>query len=142
MFRPSASRTFNGRINVAFVNIRSYNYVLQQTPEPTPGRHTIFAFLITALFNFLQLQYQSAGTVSPFQTHPKTMSVALFSLLLYCIAYEGDVALRNLCVLELDPSENRSSCLFQQGRPSPTVTSACGCCSFSAARKVKDMGEF
>lgn len=89
MFRPSTTRTFNGRINVAFVNIRSYNNVfLQQTPPTPTPRHTIFAFLITALFNFLQLQYQNTGTVSPFQTHPKTMWVAFFSLLLYCIAYE------------------------------------------------------
>ncbi|KAG5539935.1 hypothetical protein RHGRI_020232 [Rhododendron griersonianum] len=86
MFRQSTGRTFNGGINVAFVNITSYN-ILQQRPEPT-ARHTVFAFLISALFNFLQLQYQNTGTVSPFQTHPKTMSVALFSLLLYCIAYE------------------------------------------------------
>ncbi|KAG5539939.1 hypothetical protein RHGRI_020236 [Rhododendron griersonianum] len=86
MFRQSTSRTFNGRINVAFINIASYN-ILQQRPVPT-ARHTVFAFLISALFNFLQLQYQNTGTVSPFQTHPKTMSLALFGLLFYCIAYE------------------------------------------------------
>ncbi|KAI8546631.1 hypothetical protein RHMOL_Rhmol07G0134300 [Rhododendron molle] len=87
MFRQSTSRTFNGRINVAFINITSYN-ILQQRPVPST-RHCVFAFLISALFDFLQLRYQGAGgTVSPFQTHPTTMWVALFSLLLYCIAYE------------------------------------------------------
>ncbi|KAH7864823.1 hypothetical protein Vadar_034282 [Vaccinium darrowii] len=80
MFRPST------RMNVAFINITSYN-ILQQQPAPTP-RHTIFAFLISTLFNFLELQYQNTSNASPFQTHPKTMWVALFSMLLYCVAYE------------------------------------------------------
>ncbi|KAH7863751.1 hypothetical protein Vadar_021543 [Vaccinium darrowii] len=86
MFRPSTSRTFNGRINVAFINITSYT-ILQQRPVPSP-RHTVFAFLVSTLLSFLELHFQNTGTVSPFQTHPKTMWVALFSLLLYCMAYE------------------------------------------------------
>ncbi|KAH7863746.1 hypothetical protein Vadar_021474 [Vaccinium darrowii] len=86
MFRSSTNRSFNGRINVAFINITSYT-ILQPRPVPT-SQHTIFAFLISALLNFLELQYQNTSTVSPFQTHPKTMWVALLSLFLYCIAHD------------------------------------------------------
>ncbi|KAH7863691.1 hypothetical protein Vadar_020777 [Vaccinium darrowii] len=155
MFRPSTSRTFNGRINVAFVNARSYN-VFQQHPVPNP-RHAIFAFLISSLFNFLDLKYQGNGTVSPFQTHPITMYVALLSMLLYCFAYAaelqprstqlgrsgiGDVMHRNSSAVEVDPSENgsppfssntldqlevvRKAGLCQPERHSPVVRSARG----------------
>ncbi|KAH7864789.1 hypothetical protein Vadar_033851 [Vaccinium darrowii] len=117
MFRQSSS-TFNGRINMAFINARSYN-IFQQHAVPDP-RHTIFAFLISSLFNFLDLKYQGNGTVSPFQTHPITMYVALLSMLLYCFACAAelqprstqlgrsgmDVVLCNRGVLELDPSEH------------------------------------
>ncbi|KAF7138579.1 hypothetical protein RHSIM_Rhsim07G0111100 [Rhododendron simsii] len=85
MPRPSTGRTFNGGINVAFINVESYN-VSQQRPAPAP-RHTIYAFLISSLFNFLDLQYQGNGTASPFQTHPKIMWVAVSSSLLYCFAF-------------------------------------------------------
>ncbi|KAF7139571.1 hypothetical protein RHSIM_Rhsim07G0114500 [Rhododendron simsii] len=41
-----------------------------------------------ALFNFLDLQYQGNDSVSPLQSHRKTMWVAVSSLLLYCSSYE------------------------------------------------------
>ncbi|KAI8546626.1 hypothetical protein RHMOL_Rhmol07G0133800 [Rhododendron molle] len=88
--RPSPGRAFNGGINVAFINVESYSMISQQRPEPTP-RHTIFAFLISSLFNFLDLRYQGNGTASPFQTHPKTMWVAVSSSLLYCFGYAAEL---------------------------------------------------
>ncbi|KAG5539921.1 hypothetical protein RHGRI_020220 [Rhododendron griersonianum] len=90
MPRPSAGRAFNGGINVAFINVESYNMISQQRPEPTP-RHTVFAFLISSLFNFLDLRYQGNGTASPFQTDPNTMWVAVSSSLLYCFAYAAEL---------------------------------------------------
>ncbi|KAF7137915.1 hypothetical protein RHSIM_Rhsim07G0112900 [Rhododendron simsii] len=88
--RPSAGRAFNGGINVAFINVESYNMISQQRPEPAP-RHTAFVFLISSLFNFLDLKYLVNGTASPFQTHPKTMWVAVSSSLLYCFAYAAEL---------------------------------------------------
>ncbi|KAH7863741.1 hypothetical protein Vadar_021421 [Vaccinium darrowii] len=91
MFGQSTSSTFNGGINVAFINITSYTILQQQRPKPKPTpRHNVFAFLIPALFNFLDLEYQGNGIVSPFQTHPKTMCVALVCLLSYYTAYEAE----------------------------------------------------
>ncbi|KAI8568861.1 hypothetical protein RHMOL_Rhmol02G0233300 [Rhododendron molle] len=86
MFRPNTGTTFNGSVNVAFINVRSYT-ILQQQPVPA-SRHAVFAFLIPVLFNFLDLQYQGNDSVSPLQTHSKTMWVAVSSLLLYCLSYE------------------------------------------------------
>ncbi|KAI8546635.1 hypothetical protein RHMOL_Rhmol07G0134700 [Rhododendron molle] len=86
MFGPNTGTTFNGSINVAFINVRSYN-ISQQQPVPA-SRHTVFAFLIPALFNFLDLQYQGNDSVSPLQAHRKTMWVAVSSLLFYCFSYE------------------------------------------------------
>ncbi|KAH7864216.1 hypothetical protein Vadar_027076 [Vaccinium darrowii] len=50
--------------------------------------HAVFDFLITALFNFLDLYYQGNGIASAFQTYPEAIWVAFVSLLLYCISYE------------------------------------------------------
>ncbi|KAH7864057.1 hypothetical protein Vadar_025212 [Vaccinium darrowii] len=84
MFRASTRRSSNGGINVAFINARSYN-IVQRRPVPTL-RHNIFAFLISSLFDFLDLKYPGNGTVNAFQAYPKTMYVALFGLLFYCFA--------------------------------------------------------
>ncbi|KAH7862817.1 hypothetical protein Vadar_009968 [Vaccinium darrowii] len=92
MFRPSTRRSSDGGINVAFINARSYN-ILQQHPVPTL-RHTIFAFLISSLFNFLDLKYQGNGTVNPFQAYPIAMYVAHVGLFLYCFANLAELELR------------------------------------------------
>ncbi|KAH7863708.1 hypothetical protein Vadar_020991 [Vaccinium darrowii] len=86
MSSRSTSRTFNGSINVVFINITSYNISQQQRPVPTP-HHAVFSFLISALLNLLELKYQGNGITSPFQTDPKIMWVALVGLILYCFAY-------------------------------------------------------
>ncbi|KAF7137985.1 hypothetical protein RHSIM_Rhsim07G0114600 [Rhododendron simsii] len=95
MYGPNTGTTFNGSINVAFINVRSYT-ISQQMPEPA-SRHTVFAFLIPTLFNFLDLQYQGNDSVSPLQTHRKTMWVAVSSLLLYCFWYELEPKFAQLC---------------------------------------------
>lgn len=48
----------------------------------------IFSFAFTVVLNFLQLKYQGQDQMSPFQTHPKTMHVAVTSLLIYCLLYD------------------------------------------------------
>lgn len=46
------------------------------------SRQAIFAFIVTVLLNLVQIKYQPK-VESPFETRPKTMFVAIASLLLY-----------------------------------------------------------
>lgn len=45
--------------------------------------HSTLAFIIQVLVNLIQVKYQGKPQ-SPFDTHPITTSIAIFSLLLYC----------------------------------------------------------
>ncbi|CAL5429631.1 unnamed protein product [Camellia sinensis] len=90
MFNPMASgttpRSFYGVINIStFLSIKC---TIKQ-PKST-SRHAVLAFLAPTLLEFLEFQYQGK-VCSPFQTHPKTMSVAIVSLLLYCLAYDAEL---------------------------------------------------
>ncbi|KAL3497534.1 hypothetical protein ACH5RR_040266 [Cinchona calisaya] len=52
----------------------------------------ILAFIATVLLNFLQIKFQ-AKDQSPFETHPKTIFVAISSLLLYCLSFDAYLTL-------------------------------------------------
>ncbi|KAH7864661.1 hypothetical protein Vadar_032331 [Vaccinium darrowii] len=87
MSRRSTSRAFNGTINVSFINITSYNILQQQRPVPTP-RHAVFSFLISALLNFLELQYQGNVELESRFTQLSRAGMGLFgSILSACLAY-------------------------------------------------------
>ncbi|KAL3497527.1 hypothetical protein ACH5RR_040259 [Cinchona calisaya] len=58
------------------------------------SRHAIFAFLVTLLLNFLQVKYQGKAE-SPFETHPKTMLVAIVTLFIYCLSYDTKLRFTN-----------------------------------------------
>ncbi|XAR54926.1 hypothetical protein NMG60_11030264 [Bertholletia excelsa] len=68
-----------------------HNYYYARQQPLSPPSHSIFAILISALFEFLQLKYQGKEA-SPFQTHPKPTSVAIASLILYYLAYEAQLS--------------------------------------------------
>lgn len=70
-------------IHINFVSIRYC--ILQQMPIKTTSPHTIPAFLVLVLVNFLQMQFQGK-VFSPFETNPKTMWG-------YCLAYDGELRL-------------------------------------------------
>ncbi|GFZ02096.1 hypothetical protein Acr_15g0007050 [Actinidia rufa] len=90
MPRSSSNQSFHGGLNVAFINIR-YNILQQQYIHIS--RNMFLALFIPVILNFLELKYQGKD-FSPFQTHPKTMRVAVVSLLLYCFAYDFE---KRLC---------------------------------------------
>ncbi|KAL3497535.1 hypothetical protein ACH5RR_040267 [Cinchona calisaya] len=73
----------------ATINMRR-NYHFPQNIRDTimSSRQAIFAFLVSALLNFLQIKCQGKAE-SPFETHPKTMFVAIVTLLLYCLSYDA-----------------------------------------------------
>ncbi|KAL6985959.1 hypothetical protein U1Q18_019331 [Sarracenia purpurea var. burkii] len=69
--------------NMYVVNIDAKSYIVQEQrplPPSPPSLHTI---LIPTLVTFLKLKYDGKE-ISPFETHPKTMLVAITSFLLYC----------------------------------------------------------
>ncbi|CAL5432584.1 unnamed protein product [Camellia sinensis] len=82
-------RSFSGGINVAFISSESY-YLQQQLAPLTPRRHDIFIFLVPLLLKLLQLQCQGQ-VASQFETHPKTMFVAITSLIMYFFAYDAEL---------------------------------------------------
>ena len=74
-------------VNVAFFSTRIF--LLQEHATPPTPYHAIFAFLVLVLLDFLKLRYLGMNS-SPFQTHPKSMSAAIASLLAYCLAYDAE----------------------------------------------------
>ncbi|GFZ08537.1 hypothetical protein Acr_20g0003450 [Actinidia rufa] len=84
MPRPSSNQSFQGGLNVAFINIR---YIIFQQQHKPVSRNTFLALFIPVILNFLELKYQGTA-FSPFQTHPTTMHFAVVVLLLYCFAYD------------------------------------------------------
>lgn len=66
---------FSGQFNVVFASMTSeyINY------SPLQHQQAVLAFVISALLNILQLKPHS-----PFDTHPKTMKMAVMFFLLYC----------------------------------------------------------
>lgn len=51
----------------------------------------VMAFILPVLLSFLQLKYQGNKDISPFDTHPTSVRVAIASLLLYCFAYDAEL---------------------------------------------------
>lgn len=82
----------NNCINLNFISMRyhfSQIYHHHHHHHPTSSsRHSILTFSAAALVNFLELKYQGKNE-SPFETHPRTMFLAIASLLLYCLAYDA-----------------------------------------------------
>ncbi|KAL3499631.1 hypothetical protein ACH5RR_038724 [Cinchona calisaya] len=52
----------------------------------------IFAFIVGVLLSFLRVKYQGKDH-SPFETHPKTIFVAILSLFVYCLSYDAKLKL-------------------------------------------------
>ncbi|GMP95756.1 hypothetical protein CsSME_00044679 [Camellia sinensis var. sinensis] len=82
----SPQRNFFGQINVAH-----YSQQQQQQSTSSASCHVILAFIVPALLNFVQIKYQGKNDISPFGTHPKSVSVSIASLLLYCFAYDAEL---------------------------------------------------
>lgn len=49
--------------------------------------NSIFTFIATLIVSLLQLKYQGDHVLSPFDTNPTTMFLAIVSLALYCATY-------------------------------------------------------
>ncbi|KAL7182724.1 hypothetical protein ACSBR1_041416 [Camellia fascicularis] len=83
-------RNFFGQINVVIIGMRYYFSQQQEQLNNLSSCHAVLAFIVPVLLNFLQLKYQKLE-ISPFETHPKSMSVAIASLLMYCLAYDAEL---------------------------------------------------
>uniref|UniRef100_A0A5B7CCL4 Uncharacterized protein n=1 Tax=Davidia involucrata TaxID=16924 RepID=A0A5B7CCL4_DAVIN len=92
LFPHSLWRNFLGQFNVAFISIRCY---FSQEQSASNSCHTIFAFILQLLLKFIELKYQGKDN-SPFDTHPKTMSVAITSLLMYCLAFDAELRVSSI----------------------------------------------
>lgn len=82
----------NNCVNLNFISMsyhfsQFYQYHYHHHPTSS-SRHSILTFTAAALVDFLQLKYQGKNE-SPFETHPRTMFLAIASLLLYCLAYDA-----------------------------------------------------
>ncbi|CAL5432582.1 unnamed protein product [Camellia sinensis] len=86
----TGGRSFSGWINLAFISMRIY--LLQEHNVRHIYRHAVLEFLVPVTIDFVKLQCQGKS-VSPFETHPKTMWVAITSLLMCCLAYDSEVRL-------------------------------------------------
>nr|GLL43067.1 hypothetical protein A4A49_63750 [Ipomoea trifida] len=60
---------------------------MQHQPGVATSFLSLFGFAFSAILNFLQLKYQGTDQPDPFQTHPRTMLVAVSSLLIFCFIY-------------------------------------------------------
>ena len=71
-----------------------FHWIRSSLPSPVPAstRHAIFASTIAVLLCFIQMKYENKN-FTPFDTHPKTMNVSIFSLLLYCISSMAEATL-------------------------------------------------
>lgn len=79
---------FTYHFSSSFMAARYWMLYFQQDQATTTCFLTIFSFAFTVILTFLQLKYQAGqDQKSPFQTHPKTMHVAVTSLLIYCLLY-------------------------------------------------------
>ncbi|GMP95758.1 hypothetical protein CsSME_00044681 [Camellia sinensis var. sinensis] len=76
-----------GQINVAFLS--KTHYYFSQGLHSSASCHVVLAFILSVLLSFPQLKYQGNKDISPFDTHPTSMRVAIASFLLYCFAYDA-----------------------------------------------------
>lgn len=73
------------------VNI-TYNILNRNVAQEHHGTnsHTIIAFIIPVLLNFIEVKYQGTSN-SPFETHPLATIIAVTSLLAYSIACTAEL---------------------------------------------------
>ena len=76
------------QLNAAYINTRfRISNLFQADQSPAPFfPHAAFAFTILAILGLLQVKYQGKDK-TPFDSHPKTISLAILSLLIYGFAY-------------------------------------------------------
>ncbi|KAL7199443.1 hypothetical protein ACSBR2_021669 [Camellia fascicularis] len=72
-----------GQINVV---LSMTHYYFSQGLHSSDSCHAVLAFILPLLLSLLQLKYQGNKDISPFDTHPTYVLVAIASLLLYCFA--------------------------------------------------------
>ena len=73
-------------LNATFIAIRNH---FQQQLMPN-SFHIIFAFITPLMLNLIALRYQGKG-ITPFDTHPITMTVSISCFLAYCLSYGFDL---------------------------------------------------
>ncbi|KAL7165053.1 hypothetical protein ACSBR2_040858 [Camellia fascicularis] len=86
----SSQRNLFGQINVAIVSMSYFFFQQQELSTSSASYHSILAFIAPVLLNFMQIKYQKME-ISPFQTHPKSMGVAIANLFLYCFVYDAEL---------------------------------------------------
>lgn len=74
-----ASRHFSAQQNVAFI---STTYYFVQERRTQVSHHPSYTFIVASLLQFLQLKCEGKED-TPFNTHPRTIRVAISSLLIY-----------------------------------------------------------
>ncbi|KAL3497532.1 hypothetical protein ACH5RR_040264 [Cinchona calisaya] len=88
-FYPQPGTIVNVQFRENTINMtRNYHFPQNIQDIIAASRQAVFAFLVSALLNFLQIKYQGKAE-SPFETHPKAMFVAILTLLLYCLSYDA-----------------------------------------------------
>ncbi|CAL5429634.1 unnamed protein product [Camellia sinensis] len=86
----SSQKNFFGQINVAIVGMSYFFAQQEEQSTSSASYHSILAFIVPVLLNFMQIKYQKME-ISPFETHPKSMGVAIPSLLLYCFVHDAEL---------------------------------------------------
>ena len=71
-------------------NILRCNIAQQRLTIPS-SRHAILVFVVPIIVSLIEVKYQGKHD-SPFEPHPKTIMVAIVTLLLYCLAYGAEIA--------------------------------------------------
>ncbi|KAM7491194.1 hypothetical protein LguiA_034115 [Lonicera macranthoides] len=84
---PHLWRHLSVRLNVAFISTRYY-FVQEQRTQVC--HHANYAFIVSLLLEFLQLKCQGKAD-TPFDTHPRTIRVAISSLLMYGLAHDAQL---------------------------------------------------
>lgn len=93
----------SSQLNVAFILVkpktRYYNSIMQQNTTMA-----IIAITVSSLLNALQIKFQPPSA-SPFQSHPKTMTVAISSLLMYCFGCDSEHYISSICHFSKRPTQ-------------------------------------
>ena len=84
---PHLWRRFSAQLNVTFIGMRNFFVQEQRTQASCEAN---YAFIVSSLLPFLQLKYQGKPD-TPFDTHPRTIRVAITSILMYGLAHEAQL---------------------------------------------------
>ena len=82
------------QLNVVYILVQSKSINSSTIQQNTSM--AIIGIAISFLFDVMQIKYQSQDS-SPFQTHPKTMFIALSTLLLYCFGCDTEHSMSSIC---------------------------------------------